>query len=468
MQNLKYFAVDVTSILEWNRAPVGIIRTQLEFVKYLYLNDRDSVYFRFNDNKDELIAVEKSIIEQKIEQLLNIKEHGGAHKIKYTEPQNRFSSNIKKALDILKEDGLIILLIKIIKKVCPPKLKSLLRIVYTRLFNTKPDTVVQKAIERSMFRAEIYRAHYLKIPSFLKQNAVVVSMGLDWDYSNYGLLYWLKKRIGFEFIGSFYDAIPISNPELVLSYSFSQRFFSHLYYLIHLSDKIFCISNFSKKQLSDICEAHHIHRIPELKTIYLGNDIKRNPQHNNTKKQGDTKEYVLYVSTIEARKNHILLLRVWQKLQRESFIDLPDLVLVGMLGWGISEFMELYKNDENLQKIVHLRHDVDDNELISIYNNARFTVFPSIIEGWGLGATESMLYEKPCITSNCDALIEATQGLMPRVRYDDVDGWCDAIRRLSSDNDLLESYRQTIKERFKSRTWEEFSIDFAKFAKGKI
>lgn len=474
MENKKYFVVDVTTLLKWNRSPVGIIRTQLEFTYYLLSNISDVVYCRFNDTKDNILEVSKEEIQDKVEQLLNFKNVPITHNITSqvsVKTGNKYFLLLKKVVNVYKYEGLQSLLIKICKKKCPSKLKDFVKKLYIKFANQQLSIQTlqeqPKDFGSLMFAPEIYQTSQLNIP-FLTENALVISMGLDWDYSNYPLLYWLKQKIGFEFVGSFYDGIPVVNPELVQSYYFSQKFFSHLYYLIHLSDRIFCISDFSKNQMVKICQKHNILNVPILKTIHLGDGVFKNPTQQNFAPRKHKRDYVLYVSTIESRKNHILLLKVWQKLQQEKFVDLPDLVLVGMMGWGIDELLSLYKEDKDLQKIVHFYHDVDDDELVYIYQNSKFTVFPSFVEGWGLGALESMLYGKPCVISDCDALLEATQGLMPSASPNDIDLWSEIIRKFSTDENILNSYKKVINEKFKSRTWEEFSIDFAQFAKGEI
>jgi len=469
----KELVVDVTTLLKWSRSPVGIIRTQLEFVHYLIANDRTVKYFRFNETKDALLEVSFNEIQQQVTHLLNYKNKTASshHNIK----NESISTSIidfgilKKVWRVYKNEGWRPLAIKICKNICTEKQLDMLKKVYIQLFleskSSPSKENLKKSIETILFSPEIQLANVMDV-DFLTKNSIVISIGLDWDYSNYPLLYWLKQKIGFEFVGAFYDGIPIVYPELVQSDYFSKMFFSHIYYLTHLSDRIFCISDYSKQQLKEIYKAHQISKYPQLKTIHLGDSVFKNEVQAISKKRGHKKDYVLYVSTIEARKNHLLLLKVWQKLQKEQFHNLPDLVLVGMYGWGIDDVQELYQNDNDLKKIIHFYDDVDDEELVTMYKGSKFTVFPSFVEGWGLGAVESMLYGKVCLISNCDALIEATQGLMPALPPTDVDLWADMIKDFVSNPNALDEYAQIIRQDFKSRSWAEFSSEFAEFARG--
>lgn len=464
-----HLAVDVTTLTKWNRPPVGIVRTQLEFVNYLIEEDPTALYFKFNDNRDDLLEVTQIEIEKIIFDLLNFEDKKSnitSHRIKFDLKSSIFKITIfQKVIEVYKRDGIKSVLKKSYLKISSPMLNSFLKRVYLKLFSNQQ--LIGDSIDLRVIPNEIRHSKIIN-PSFLTSDTTVVSMGLDWDHSNYSLLFWLKKKIGFKFVSTFYDAIPVTHPDLVASHDFSKMFFSHIYYLLHLSDKIFCISDYSKNQLIQIADQHYIADLPILKTIHLGDSVSEKKFIETTLNRPHKKSnYILYVSTIEARKNHKLLLSVWKNLMREKELDLPDLVLVGMMGWGVDEFKEIYKSDKDLQKTVHLYHDVEDRELVSLYRNAKFTLFPSFVEGWGLGAVESMIYGKPSIISNTPALIEATQSLMPFIEAEDIKGWEDMIRLFIKEPNEIEKLQEIIKNRFKSRSWREFAQEFEKFAKDK-
>ena len=237
-----------------------------------------------------------------------------------------------------------------------------------------------------------------------------------------------------------------------------------------MSDRIFCISDFSKETLRKFSEEQHIDNIPNLKTIHLGDSVIQEEKNNaEPKKQREHGEnYVLYVSTIEVRKNHIVLLKAWQKLIEQKMNNLPHLVFVGMWGWGVEDVKKSYEEDKELQKVLHIYNDVNDQELATLYKSAKFTVFPSFIEGWGLAAVESLLYGKMCLVSNCDALKEATQGLMPTLEADDVEAWAGMIKKLSSDPKLLKHYGVVIEKYFQARSWQNFSAELLDYMLKKV
>ena len=108
------------------------------------------------------------------------------------------------------------------------------------------------------------------------------------------------------------------------------------------------------------------------------------------------REYVLFVGTIESRKNHILAFNVWKKLINERGAEnIPDLVCIGRLGWHANEFLKEYTFTKGLGgKIAILTGSVSDSELASFYSHAAFTFYPSNYEGWGLPVSESIAFGK--------------------------------------------------------------------------
>jgi glycosyltransferase involved in cell wall biosynthesis len=171
-------------------------------------------------------------------------------------------------------------------------------------------------------------------------------------------------------------------------------------------------------------------------------------------------EYVLTVSTIEVRKNHLLLAKIWTECAAEG-VTLPKLVLVGRFGWDVDELRRWVDHAPELDGRFLICTDVGDDELVALYQDALFTVFPSRIEGWGLPITEALSYGKVCVHSTDPAQFEASQGLMPALHPDDYLGWKAEIIRLCSDADYRVRLEADIDERYVTRTALEYCADFA-------
>ena len=166
--------------------------------------------------------------------------------------------------------------------------------------------------------------------------------------------------------------------------------------------------------------------------------------------------YVLLVSTIEARKNHALLFRVWRRLLDELPADrVPTLVFAGKVGWLVADLMQQLQNAHCLDGKILLIENAQDGELERLYQGCLFTVFPSFYEGWGLPVTESLSFGRPCIISNSSALPEAGGTL---ARYFDPENGGEAfhvIRRAIEDLDGTRAWAERVAAEFRPVSWDE-------------
>ncbi len=156
-----------------------------------------------------------------------------------------------------------------------------------------------------------------------------------------------------------------------------------------------------------------------------------------------TRPFVLFCSTIEVRKNHLLLLHLWERLRQELPPDrLPVLIFVGRWGWGVDAVRLAVERNWRLTPHVQIFEDVRDDALRWLYRNARFTLFPSFNEGFGLPAGESLSVGTPVLISDHPALVEATEGLMPAIDPFDLPAWQREVTALCLDDARLEALRE--------------------------
>lgn len=140
--------------------------------------------------------------------------------------------------------------------------------------------------------------------------------------------------------------------------------------------------------------------------------------------------YVLFVGTIESRKNHLLALNVWKQLIAHLGVEkVPDLVCVGRLGWNANEFLKEYTFTKGLNgKVAMLTGSISDAELASFYSHAEFTFYPSNYEGWGLPVSESIAFGKIPIVADNSSLREAGEGDAIYFESNNLDSAVNAIR----------------------------------------
>lgn len=166
------------------------------------------------------------------------------------------------------------------------------------------------------------------------------------------------------------------------------------------SEKIITVSNFSKERIHGILKypRDNIEVIPSA--VYEGvihdygysfSDIRKKYKLPN--------KYIMTLSTLEPRKNMILLLESFTTIQDK--VDY-DLVLVGRKGWKMDEVIEKY----NKQGRIHITGFVEDKHVSVIYKNAMCFIFPSLYEGFGLPPVEALSLGTPVISSDAASLPE--------------------------------------------------------------
>jgi glycosyltransferase involved in cell wall biosynthesis len=154
---------------------------------------------------------------------------------------------------------------------------------------------------------------------------------------------------------------------------------------------------------------------------------------------GLPERYILYVGTIEPRKNVEALIASYRRLLGDGDIA-EHLVLAGQLGWSSKALVEML-DAEDLRGRVHLTGYVSANDLPSLYAGARMFVYPSLYEGFGLPPLEAMACGTPTIASLSSAMTENLQDAAVLVHPHDQTGLCAAIKRFLRDEGLCAEYR---------------------------
>jgi glycosyltransferase involved in cell wall biosynthesis len=116
--------------------------------------------------------------------------------------------------------------------------------------------------------------------------------------------------------------------------------------------------------------------------------------------------YFVSVGTIEPRKNHGLLLRLWRELVERSGAAAPRLVVIGQRGWESGDAADLLEQCRRSNGIVAVRSDCGDAELATYLRHAQALLIPSFAEGYGIPVTEALSLGVPVIASDLPAFRE--------------------------------------------------------------
>jgi glycosyltransferase involved in cell wall biosynthesis len=178
--------------------------------------------------------------------------------------------------------------------------------------------------------------------------------------------------------------------------------------------------------------------------------IRTNPFYTSI---GERKEYMLFVGTIEPRKNLAFLLRLFKDLEPGKY----QLVIVGDPGWGDMRrhIDEILLEKDYPADSVHFIGYVSDDELIALYRDAAFFISASLNEGLGLPQLEAMACGCPVIAPHNSAMIEVVQGAGLTVKGWDHRDWQVAIRDLAINR---MHYIEMGYARVKEYNWEDIVI----------
>ena len=284
----------------------------------------------------------------------------------------------------------------------------------------------------------------------------LIILGLGWEYLDYEYLYSLKLHAGIRIHMPAFDLIPIVDPQL----NPGQSSLVHRHYteMAHFCHQIICISHATEQAVKALYQYEQLPQ-PKLDVVQLPSFLSAEDAPSQPSPLVPAVPFVLYVSTIEIRKNHILLLKLWLELIRAGRI-MPRLLFVGRRGWLVDDVYHYAESNAELRPFVSILHDVPDADLASLYQHCLFTVFPSRTEGWGLPITESLSMGKICVHSTDPAQVEASQGLMPALHPDDFMAWRHELLRLIDNEQYRVSLEKSIAGTFVRKTPDAYCQEF--------
>ena len=166
---------------------------------------------------------------------------------------------------------------------------------------------------------------------------------------------------------------------------------------------------------------------------------------------GVTSPYILYVGSLESRKNLPRLLQAYAKLREWS--QQWHLVIVGARKWKYTPIFETVQQLD-LQSHVHFTGYVEEEDLPALYNGADLFMFPSLYEGFGLPVLEAMACGTPVVTSNSSSLPEVAGDAALLVDPYDVDAIAGAMQRVLAKPDLAGEMREKGLANAAQYTWE--------------
>ncbi|MDL2341610.1 MAG: glycosyltransferase family 1 protein [Patescibacteria group bacterium] len=274
-----------------------------------------------------------------------------------------------------------------VKKVMPGQLKVVLR------------------AQVEAYRKQKYQAAARHHP-FNKGDTVLV-IGGNWgdDFRGFAEgLVKIKEDIDIRLLHVVHDLIPLKYPNYYVPNSTSS--FGRYFRALSKSGGVDGYFADSKSTASDVKSLIiKPGSVRPVEVIRLGEDFSPVLEPKKPRLDVVSGNFLLCVGTLEARKNHGLIYSV-AKLAKQHKKAFPKIVIVGKKGWMETETLHNLTKDPDISDGIIVSHDITNAELAWLYQNCRFTLYPSYYEGWGLPIAESLHYGKLCLASNTSSMPE--------------------------------------------------------------
>ena len=285
--------------------------------------------------------------------------------------------------------------------------------------------------------------------------SVLCLLGAAWVHHDYlHRVLALKRQFGTRFVMTVHDLIPIYAPETCdqdtvrVFEEFMRRAMRH-------ADHILAVSEHTAADIRRYTASLAIPTPPITVTRNGSSFAEFLPQlelEGELRPEDLPDRFVLFVATIEGRKNHDLVLRIWHRMVAEGD-DPPHLVCVGRLGWRSSAFISALVETDYLDGRIHLLRDISDTDLQNLYRSCVFTVCPSFYEGWGLPVGESLAMGKVCVSSDRASIPQVAGEFGSYIDIDDFEGSLAAIREMIGDTAKRKRLEAKIRRGYKPVTW---------------
>lgn len=317
---------------------------------------------------------------------------------------------------------------------------------------------------------EYSHKHILPLPVRISD----LLLALSWQPS----LSYFEKYLGFPDIlhGTNYAVYPCKNSLKVMNL-YDLTFLKHPNYIdsvvktytekvkrcLQWTDLVLTISESSKKDIIEYLqvEPKKIHVIP-LASRYHANYLSEQLIEKLEKqaKYDFSKPYLLFVSTIEPRKNITTIIKAFNWLKEKYQIE-HQLILIGRKGWNYEPIFTAIATSPWQREIHHL--DYLSNELVALfYAKADVFVYPSHYEGFGLPVLEAMTLGTPVVTAKTSSLPEVTGDAAILIDPNDFVQLAEAILKVISDCQLRQELINKGRERAKLFSWQRTAKDTLK------
>ena len=238
---------------------------------------------------------------------------------------------------------------------------------------------------------------------------------------------WLKRN-KLRPVFLVHDLIPITHPQYCREGE-AGRHSERMRHLLESADGVIANSQDTFDQLCQFATSQSLPTPKQKIVALLGTEAQ---QITATAADCPTRPYFVVIGTIEARKNHLLLLKIWQRLIQDWGEKTPMLLLIGQRGWEIDEVAQILDQDHSLQGHVIELGRCSDSQMAGLLGGARALLLPSFAEGFGIPVIEALQSGTPVIASDLGVFREVAGDIPLYLQPDDLTAWMDTILSYSA------------------------------------
>ncbi len=449
--------IDISSLAHWLGPPAGISRCQRIYAKYALLNFPGDVLF--------------TIYDPRLRQFRALSDRWAGEVIEGTartdmtmmpDPSGMRSRTVDKVPELLREPfwwvtrlrrKSLSLLEQWRLKMSSPWARSIVQHIQSPLITRK--------YRRGYYAPDGSRIDWPPIdvlagpPLVLEPTDTTIAMQYDWLDTNIEVLAEMRAAAGSRHVVLCHDIIPLQTPEwfspddVAIFNAYYDRAFA-------IADRVIFTSRRTAADVAEYCRSIGV-TIADHRIVPMGSDALAQPAEDTALPERLAPgKFALFVSTVEPRKNHRLLVDAWRRLIADGTIDATGfkLVLVGRKGWMMAEFFAELQSDAGLRASVYHLSNVDDAALSTLYRHAAFCVYPAKFEGFGLPPVEALAFGKALIVSNAGPMPEVVGDFAVLIDPDDVDAWTGKIREWIRDPSERERFAARATGEYKPVTWD--------------
>jgi glycosyltransferase involved in cell wall biosynthesis len=449
--------INVTTSSQWHRAVVGVVRVEKELSLGLQKLYPEGCYKRCVWQVDRFVEYVPAPGEV-------VQEASGVD-----DPSEVQSAPAQRPLlfPILSRREAANAIAQGILSLAPSRLRPVINRVLccfknplARLVCSQPYRRLKQYFQRpSRVGTEVAEVFGKATKSIFSPGDVLLSVGLDWDYPYAKEFMRLRKTESVKIVRCCYDLIPVLYPQYCVA-DVAAHFTRYFLDVADSSDRVLCISRQSESDLEDLLSRTG-GRPVATRVFTLGDNVIEGRVESIGSEVRDivAAPFILYVSTIERRKNHQVLYQAYHQLCKEGKKDLlPKLVFVGMRGWGVDELLKDIELDPVIKDTIVLCNHVNDAELQLLYQQSVCCVFPSLYEGWGLPVAEALALGKIVLSSDRGSLKEVGGDLATYIDPWHSGAWAEEIERIVCDHDYRERLAEQVRATYRPRQWRDTAV----------